>query len=234
MEANLDGVKLDIGNLSLEMRELILNGAYEYKEKELCEKYLSAGDAVLEVGGAIGFLGLFCQKQIGITRYATVEANPRTMELLRKNYELNSLKPTVWNMALAEADGTIELNLGTNFWEDSIVAASQQSRGPKVSVPSATLETLLNKADFRANVLLLDVEGAEKYINFDHVTGNIDKIIIELHPRVLGHDTTYRIVSRLMAHGFEVAEEARHTFVFLKRDRQKPETLHANVRATAS
>ncbi|MDA0811407.1 MAG: hypothetical protein O3C21_03300 [Verrucomicrobia bacterium] len=61
----------------------------------VCLDYLkNASDAVMEVGGAIGFIGLICQKKIGIQRYVSIEANPRTIEMhpqwpaVANNYQL--------------------------------------------------------------------------------------------------------------------------------------------------
>jgi len=63
-------------------------------------------------GGAIGFIGLFCQKRIGIQQYFAFEANPETLGILRRNYELNTLTPAAWNLALARCDGPLDLEGG--------------------------------------------------------------------------------------------------------------------------
>src|ERR1041384_4020964 len=104
-EITLEGLKFDVAGLSCKIRNRLLSGAYESQEKEMCLDFLNGKDSVLEIGGAIGFIGLICQKKIGIRKYWTFEANPTTYEILKRNYELNGLAPRVWNMALAHADG---------------------------------------------------------------------------------------------------------------------------------
>src|SRR5688572_27149748 len=104
-EITLDGLRLDVSGLSTKIRNRLLSGAYEAHEKQMCSEYLRPDDSVVEVGGAIGFIGLLCQKRIGIKDYSCFEANPRTFEILKRNYQLNGLEPRAWNIALAQADG---------------------------------------------------------------------------------------------------------------------------------
>ncbi len=191
---------------------------FEAHEKVMCHDFLRPDDIVLEVGGAIGFIGLICQKKLGIKNYACFEANPRTMEVLKRNYELNGVTPRVWNMALAHADGEVELEVGTDFWENSIVYADNGQQGRKtVKVPAATLQTLFKTAGIDPNVLIIDIEGAEQFIDFAQMPVSVNKIIIELHPTVIGQETTYNIVASLIAQGFRVAREESGTFVFLRK-----------------
>ena len=63
--------------MSLKVRNRVVNVGYEEAERKMARDFLSPDDSVLEIGGAIGFIGLFCQKKIGIKNYITVEANPQ-------------------------------------------------------------------------------------------------------------------------------------------------------------
>ena len=122
--ALLHGVNLDISMLSPMMKNNILEGRYEYQERKLANRCLKPQDVVLELGGAIGFIGLFCRKVIGVAHHLTVEANPKTIELLKRNYRLNDMTPDVVHAAAAAADGEITLDVGGEFWENSVVANS--------------------------------------------------------------------------------------------------------------
>ncbi|MDB6038272.1 MAG: hypothetical protein JWM99_2113 [Verrucomicrobiales bacterium] len=217
-EIELEGLRLDVSTLSSKIRNRLLSGAYEAHEKVMCRDFLRPEDVVLEIGGAIGFIGLICQKKLGIRNYSCFEANPRTMEVLKRNYELNGVTPRVWNMALAHADGEVELEVGTDFWENSIVYAENATKGRKtVKVPAATLQTLVKTAGITPNVLIIDIEGAEQFIDFASMPVSVNKIIIELHPAVIGQEATYNIVASLIAQGFRVAREESGTFVFLRK-----------------
>jgi FkbM family methyltransferase len=214
----LDGINLDLSNLSLKVRNRILMGIYEAHEKRMCEEFLSSADSVLEIGGAIGFIGLVCQKKIGIRKYFVFEANPRTLEILKANYQLNGLRPIAWNLALGPCDGALELDVASDFWENSVCTVSRKGIDQQtVSVPSASLSSLLREVGQSVNALIIDVEGAEQFIDWETLPPEINKIIIELHPNILGAERMYELIAELIRKGFYVAREERGTFVFLKR-----------------
>lgn len=217
-EITLEGLKLDVSGLSTKIRNRLLSGAYECHEKQMCFDYLTPNDSVLEIGGAIGFIGLVCQKKLGIKNYVCFEANPKTYEILKRNYELNGIEPRVWNMALANADGHVDLEIGSDFWENSICYDNTKQGGVKtVRVPAGTLDTLLRLAEQKVNTLIIDIEGAEQFIEFQRIPEEISKIIIELHPGVMGQEVMYNIVATLIGLGFRVAREENDTFVFLRK-----------------
>jgi len=210
----LEGVALDVSTLSPVMKNNLLCGRYEVQERTLAQRFLTADDTVLEIGGAIGFIGLFCQTRLGISRYTTVEANPSTVEVLKRNYALNGRVPTVWNLALAEADGEVLLNIGNEFWENSLVSGAQSGRS--VRVPAASLDSLVRRLEYAPTVLIMDIEGAEQFIDFRQVPTSVKKVIIELHPNFIGHAKTYQIVADLLNRGFHVEREEDGTFLFLR------------------
>lgn len=210
----LAGVRLDVSTLSPWMKNNLLLGRYEVQERLLAERFLTPEDAVLEIGGAIGFIGLYCQTRLGITRYTTVEANPTTVELLKRNYALNQRTPVVWNLALAGEDGEVTLNIGNEFWENSLVAGGNSGRS--VCVPAASLGSLVRRLAYAPTALIIDIEGAEQFVDFRQVPPSVQKLIIELHPGVIGHAKTYRIVSDLVTLGFRVEREEGGTFLFLR------------------
>jgi FkbM family methyltransferase len=217
-EITLDGLRFDVSRLSPKIRNRLLSGAYEEHEKKMCFDFLDPNDSVLEIGGAIGFISLTCQKKIGIKNYSCFEASPATFQILKRNCELNAAQPRLWNMALAHADGEVELEVGSDFWENSICYDNRSHDGVKtVRVPAGTLQTLLRLAAHKVNVLIIDIEGAEQFIDFQHIPPEVGKIIIELHPRVVGPEVTYNLIANFIALGFRVARQEHDTFVFLRK-----------------
>lgn len=212
-KVTLEGVQLEVKGLSSVMKNNLLLGRYEVQERTFAEQFLTRQDSVLEVGGAIGFIGLFCQLRLGITQYTTVEANPGTVERLRRNYEINGRTANVWNLALAAQDGEVTLNIGNEFWENSLVAGSG---GKTVKVPGVSLSTLLSRMSYSPTAFIMDIEGAEQYVNFRQLPPSVCKIIVELHPNFIGHQATYRIVGELLNLGFHVEREEGGTFLFLR------------------
>jgi FkbM family methyltransferase len=215
-QVEMDGLKLDLSPLSLKVRNRLLNLGYEAQEKRMCLDFLSPRDTVVELGGAIGFIALVCQKKIGIRHYAVFEANPRTLEVLQRNFTLNGLVPNAWNIALGPGDGTVNLEVGGDFWDHSICPSRALPSTETIQVPSATLETLIKTAGFQPNTLIIDIEGAEALIDFHHLPPSVQKIIIELHPRVIGTQKQCEIIAALIVRGFQVGREEGGTYVFLK------------------
>ena len=121
-------------------------------------------------------------------------------------------------MALAHADGFVDLEVGSDFWENSICYGDKAQAGVKtVRVPAGTLQTLLRSAAQKVNALIIDIEGAEQFVDLNQVPESVRKIIIELHPRVLGPEATYNLVANFISLGFRVAREQEDTFVFLRK-----------------
>lgn len=223
-EATLDGIRLDLSSLSLKSRNRLLMGIYEAHEKRMCSEFLSADDSVVEIGSAIGFIGLFCQKNLGIRNYVLFEANPATLRILQANYALNGLAPVASNVALAPRDGPLELEVESDFWENSILPSSRDGLRKTVSVPGASFGSLLERVGRPFNVLIIDVEGAEQFIDPDEIPASVNKIIIELHPDRLGPEKIRDLTEGLLRQGFHVAGEDAGTFAFL-RPREQRRTL---------
>ena len=121
------------------------------------------------------------------------------------------------NLALGRENGTVELNISGDFWENSIVTPGSTGGSGMITVPSATFQALIEKANRKINVLIVDIEGAEQFIDFDQIPANIDKIIIELHPQCIGQEMTYNLIARIIGNGFRVAREDNLTFAFLRK-----------------
>src|ERR1700721_1434146 len=119
-EAEVEGIKLNIGGIAPMMKYVILNGHYEVPEMTICRGLIEPGEHILELGGAIGFIGLFCLKNLQAAKVVSIEPNPGTIERLKRNYILNDLTANVIQAAIAAQDGTVSFNVSPNFSTDSI------------------------------------------------------------------------------------------------------------------
>jgi FkbM family methyltransferase len=212
--AEIEGVRLDVSQLSNLMKNRIRTGRYEVQERLLARRALRPSDAVLELGGAIGFIGLYCRKVIGVRQHLSVEANPATLEMLKRNYALNGLQARVIHAAAAAEDGTLELDIGGEFWENTLLTAGKAER--KVSVPALRLARLVEDMPEPPTVLICDIEGAEQYLDFSELPESVSKIIIELHPGVTGEGEVARILQDFGALGFTRAGREGDTWLLLR------------------
>lgn len=213
--ATLEGVKLDISALSPLMKNNIRTGRYEVQERRLAHCVLTGEDVVLELGAAIGFIGLFCRKVIGVKYHLGVEANPKTLKQLRCNYALNHLEPNVIHAAAAAEDGEITLNIDGEFWENSVVN-THPSSSSAITVPARSLQSLVAKMPHPPTTLICDIEGAEQYLDFSQLPPSVDKIIIELHPDLIGRDRVDEILCQLTMLGFQISAETAGTWLLKK------------------
>ncbi len=210
----LHDIELDLSQLPLTIRNRIINIGYEDAERELCKAMLTQADNVLELGGGLGFLGLFCQLKLGIRHYATVEANPTTFEILRTNYRLNNLEPIAWNLALGPADGAARFDIEGAFWQHHICENTKDNG--VVLVESATLPAILARVEFPVTALLVDIEGGEAHIDFQTIPASVKKIIMEVHRESLSEQAVKRLFSRIREQGFHTEHCRDTTFGFVR------------------
>jgi FkbM family methyltransferase len=180
----------------------MVQSTYEAAEVAACTNLIQPGDRILELGGAIGFIGLYCLINRGAASVISVEANPHTVESLRDNYLRNGRTAQVINAAVAEESGSVEFCVGTDFWTDGLHANAEGQR--RIVVEGKPFSTIWEEAKGTPNALITDIEGAEIYIDWRQLPKEIETIIIEIHPSVYGHPAAFRILQSILDKGFEV------------------------------
>jgi FkbM family methyltransferase len=203
-QLELSGVTLQLDCLPEGMRNVLLAGYYEAAEMTILPSLISADDQVLEIGSAIGFLGLYCQKVLKIKTFVGVEPNPVTLGYLRKNYALNGITPRVIEAAIAGSDGSISFKTSEMFWVDSLLERPDSSAPKAITVEGLTFASILKRAGAGFNALIIDVEGGEQYIPFDSLPATINKVLVEIHPQILGSRKAYGILEALICSGFRI------------------------------
>jgi FkbM family methyltransferase len=99
---------------------------------------LTPDDSVLEAGGAVGFLAIFSMKILGVRNYCLVEANPRLLPAISRNFALNAVNcPHVVNAAVVAADRKVSFGVNRDFWSSSMISRSGQEM--LVEVPGQSL-----------------------------------------------------------------------------------------------
>ena len=212
--AQLDyfGVTLQLDCLPPGMQKVLLARDYEAPEIEILPALVSSSDRVLEIGGAIGFLGLFCRKIIKVEKFFSVEPNPRTLAFLRRNYELNKIEPAVIEAALAAADGPISFHTSDMFWTDSIVSIADPATSRQITVRGLSFKSIMEMAGVDFNVMIIDVEGGEQFLPIASIPDGIKKILIEIHPEMIGARAAYTVLETLIKSGFQIQNRNHNTW----------------------
>jgi FkbM family methyltransferase len=208
------GSSFNVEGIDIFIKDSIESGAYESCEIAACRENLRPEDVVLEIGAAIGYVGLFCRRHLGIQRYTSVECNPETLERLKGNYALNGFEPDTRNVALAQADGDIDFHVGPMFWADSALVAGESSR--KLTVPGRTLESILKTLPAEPTALVLDVEGAESLLVDTIFPKSLRVLVVEMHPNFIGMPKTCALTTRWIQQGFALTDIKGQVYVFAR------------------
>ncbi|WP_166442967.1 FkbM family methyltransferase [Phragmitibacter flavus] len=208
----LRGIQFSLEGMSPKMRAVLIEGEYELMEADACATWVKEGDRVLELGSAIGFIGLHCLKNCGAASVVSVEANPRTAECLKENYRLNGLAPQVLKVAVTTKDEEVDLYVGPDFWSDSVCLGFEETEN--IRVPGCKFTTLWQSLAAKPNVLVVDIEGEETAIDWSHLPTEIKLLVVEFHPVQTGYDSMFEMIRCVLNSGFEGVLQNGYVNVF--------------------
>jgi len=200
----LHGLKIGIDKekVSMPILRSMLQGWYEAVELKLMKKVLTPGDRILEVGGGIGITAMKAADIIGAENIFSFELNPYLIEWSADNFKRNDLEIQVFQEALfprcSLPEGQVDFHVHQNFWASSL--APRDGTVEVIQVPSACLEDKI--AEHRANVLIVDIEGAEVHLFKDLDLKGIEKIVMEIHYRAAGRAETNAMIRSIEDRGF--------------------------------
>jgi len=206
-------IELTHDNISPELKHFFYNGSYEGEEINILSKHLSNNDVVMEIGAGIGFLSTFCAKQLGSEKVFAYEANPFMIDKIKETYKLNSVSPTIKNTLLSNKEEDINFYLEKNFWSSSTVQRSKDAEC--VQVKSSDINNEIKKIN--PSFLIVDIEGGEKDLipMIDFRNNIIKKIIIEIHPHVIGEKEASDLIAHIISQGFALNFKEIKGIVFM-------------------
>ncbi len=139
-------------------------GTYEKGTIQLLHELLQQGNSFLDIGANIGLMSTIMSAHLGSSgRVYAIEANLKTVEVLRHNLKLNSCENVeVYPIALGEETGIATLY---ENWNVNRGGASLISQGDKtgIRVPVERLDDLF-PTDTPIHVVKIDVEGFEPQV----------------------------------------------------------------------
>ncbi|WP_417806599.1 FkbM family methyltransferase [Thioclava sp.] len=212
---SLDGLSLICSEdkIPRSVATAIIKGGYELAERQLARKAIRRDDRVIEIGTGVGVVGLVCTQAASAGRVTSYEANAILEPIIRENYALNGLSPNLILKAV-----TVDGSPITFYRDPKIISSSVIDRGlenEKVTVESVPIEQALLETN--ANVLVMDVEGAEIALLGAADLSNVREMIIEVHPHIMGVEAIDGMLADLVERGFTLREK-RHKTVWLSRE----------------
>jgi len=179
----------------------IYRDTHEQEERDVIRQHLSADDRVLEFGTGLGLVTVLCCQIVGADNVTTYEANPRMEPLLRKTFALNGVQPDLRMKMVSISDDP-----GRFFVSDRFVVSSQiqhDATASEMQIPSDSFRTVVDEV--RPTFLIMDIEGSEVDLADDSIDLScLEKICVEVHPRIAGDEATSRFVQSLMNRGFDL------------------------------
>lgn len=146
------------------------------------------GDIVFECGGHQGCTAILLSNWVGPTgKVITFEPNPKNVEILRKNLEINNIKNvTIVPKAVGQENDIIKIST-----ENSNSRIDNSRVDNFVSVPQVYLDSFIQ---YKPTLLKLDVEGADVQVLWGakKILATLPKIAIEVHT-----DSLYKFNDKL-------------------------------------
>ena len=210
--AEMDSIRLKLDERIAPMNVVkVLEGRHSSHERAMLREILRPGDRVMELGGGIGTVAITAARIVGSDNVVSYEPNPGIEDLIRENYALNNVSPTLKTCLVGEKAGSATFYVNERFSRSSMIKAEGESR--PVEVPVVPLADEL--ATFRPNVLVVDIQGSEKdFIGYADL-GSIQWLVIEFHPDMLGLPLVARLRAQLRRkHGFEELRRAANCFLY--------------------
>jgi FkbM family methyltransferase len=210
----IEGLRVlcDASKINADVAKEIIRGSYELAERVLARAAIRPGDHVLEIGSGVGIVGLLCAHLVGKGSVTSYEANERLGAAIRENFALNGLEPRLRLRAITSRGGPV-----TFFRNQNVVSSSLLDRNmsaDRVTVESDALDWAIS--DAKANVIVMDIEGAEIDLLGTAELTAIREIIVEVHPHIVGEGPTQAMLDALKERGF-VQKQKQHKTIWLGR-----------------
>ncbi|MFP9193643.1 FkbM family methyltransferase [Natrialbaceae archaeon A-CW1-1] len=192
------------------MRFRNLAGERIILEDLLCS--LEPNDVVYDIGGNVGTYTCFIASILGPRQTIAFEPEPKNADRLRDNLELNELDAEVIEVALSDADGTVELALsGEKAGEGEHAIATGQNKNT-IEIEMTRGDAVIEQRNLPVpSVIKIDVEGAEMS-TLRGLKGVLQKhvrlVYVEIHPEKIPEfgDSVPEVRAFLNDAGFEITE----------------------------
>lgn len=156
---------------------------YERNEIEVLEHLIREGDTCVDVGANIGIFSVFMARKAFRGKTLAYEPVPLNLSVLGVNLELNNVSNvSAHGLVLSDAAGIVSFSVSKDAAYSSMRSVQAKSETEVLKTQSNTLDNLFAKEGQKADVVKIDVEGAELLV----LKGG-ERLLrtLELRPRAL-------------------------------------------------
>jgi FkbM family methyltransferase len=196
------GIRVPIGpaDVSPQIWRALSNGTYEAKEARWVFKSVRPHDRVLELGTGLGVVASLIAGIEGVHVWA-FDASPSSVQLARRVIEANERENVTLTQGILAAGPPRDFvfYLRRDLWMSSII----EHQGPydeTLTITSANIDQFVSQ--HRIDVVVMDIEGAERDLLTQAELPGVDRIFLELHDHLYGLAGVRDITRALAAKGF--------------------------------
>jgi FkbM family methyltransferase len=196
------GVKVPIKEeeVSSVIWQALQSGEFEAKEAVIARDLLVPGDKVLELGTGLGVITSVLANTPDVLIWS-FDANPNVVALARRVLEANDIRNVEVDQGIftsGEPD-TVTFFIRRDFWMSSLIE-EQGLYESTIELDTENLDSFVSKRGI--NVLVMDIEGAEKSLLAGASLTSVDRIFLELHDHLYGLSGVRSIFNVLSELGF--------------------------------
>lgn len=194
---------------------------YEAPEITGLRAVVRPGDRVLELGTGLGIVTALAARAAQGGKVLTFEANPALIApaaaLFAQN-QIGNIEARHGVIADGPGGGTLSFHLAEFFPEGSLTKKSADV----IEVPAWSSAEVMK--DFRPDVLICDIEGAEGDLLPALDLSTLRAAVIELHPHILSRVAAAGIYDHLLHHGLypQIEFSSGTVVVFQRLDPAQP------------
>lgn len=195
-------------------RELRRHHIHEPIATALFPAMLAGGTNVLDIGANIGYYTLLAARCVtNEGRVVAVEPHPDNYDLLTRNVRINGFNNVITiKAAVSDLVGTSQLFVSSRSNWHSLNPKHEYRPICSIPVDTLTVDELAENLGIRFGLIRMDVEGWELNIlraAKKTLTAARPRIVMEVHPPLLGADKTLELLGYL--------DDLRYSVVFLVR-----------------
>jgi len=202
---------LDSPYITTRLKSRFLLQTWEVEARYLMNKYLPNDLPLIEFGSNMGVVSCISNKLLTTRKaHVVVEANKNIIPILERNRENNGCRFKIVNAAVAYGTEEISFYLAPDINEGS-TGSTGSTTSQSITVPTTTLEAILQQEGFSRVSLICDIEGAEMDLlanEGDVLSNRVEWIVMEMHGQE-GKAHAY-----LEALGFDLIEVFNHNCIY--------------------
>jgi FkbM family methyltransferase len=194
-------IKVPTPSVSRSVRKSLRKNEYEAAETYLVRHLVRPGNTVLDLGSGLGLTSIAAAKASGNGRVVGYEADRLIAPLAEKNVRRNRVHVEIRNKAIAKEKGVCEFHVRPSFPASSLYPFKGSKR---ILIEADAFRDVAE--EIQPDVIICDIEGIEKEIFSNANLSSVQRLVVEVHPQVIGLLGTLKCVQDLAVSGFSLVE----------------------------